>query len=465
MFIARVSKNIISLIKTEPITSGSSKVYTVRFEFSKEWDDLGRTAVFRAQKTTGELTPIVHILLDDTNECLIPWEVMEDPGGLISIGAYGLKDEDVILPTIWTQPDTILEGVVTSGGIWPSKPTADLYQQILNRLLKAEAIDLTQYYTKDEVAAIFVTSQYIRDTFYTKKVSDDKYATKTALSDLSSTIAAEYYNKTQTDNKFATKDDLTTTEQTIADTYYNKTQSDETFATKTELSDLNDAIIEDFYDKTQVDTKLDGYATIDDLNFVKEEAAGLSDRSAIIMDFGDTEPPKVNTPLSVGINSFIGHMPEVSDAEQTGFGLFKGNLYFLKFKIVEANRSMRARSTIVIRATEDAVPAMKLEIDLSEYYTKTEVDNLIEEAKGVNFTVDDTLNLSEDDVLSVAKPIKTLTKEEYDALSEDEKMADVVYVVTGDASSEPTEINIEAIVIETLKKQRLTNSQLEAILT
>lgn len=49
------------------------------------------------------------------------------------------------------------------------------------------------------------------------------------------------------------------------------------------------------------------------------------------------------------------------------------------------------------------------------------------------FTTDDTLTL-QDDVLSVALPTKAVTKAQYNALSEEEKMAEVQYILTDDSS-------------------------------
>lgn len=83
MFKAIVSKNMIEVTQTEPITSGSVNAYLVEFEFSDEWVDLERIAVFQ---TSGDP---VNVLLDDTNICFIPWEVMTEFGGRIRFGVYG----------------------------------------------------------------------------------------------------------------------------------------------------------------------------------------------------------------------------------------------------------------------------------------------------------------------------------------------------------------------------------------
>lgn len=126
MFIVKVQKNLATITLQEKMTSGSQDVYVVSFEFSDEWAYLERTAVFKS----GEV--IINILLDDTNQCMMPWELLKNYGATISLGVFGTRDGHVILPTIWAKTDPILEGVIT--GVYPSDPTPDVYQQILARL-------------------------------------------------------------------------------------------------------------------------------------------------------------------------------------------------------------------------------------------------------------------------------------------------------------------------------------------
>lgn len=43
----------------------------------------------------------ISVLLDNTNECTIPWEVLAKPGHRLEAGVYGTRDGAVVLPTIW----------------------------------------------------------------------------------------------------------------------------------------------------------------------------------------------------------------------------------------------------------------------------------------------------------------------------------------------------------------------------
>lgn len=131
MFVANVNKNLINVETVETITSGSSNVYVMQFNFSDEWLVLQRVAVFRKNKE-----PPVNILLNESNQCMIPWEVMTDPEAVITFGVFGTMDGNVVLPTIWANGGIVVEGVVT--GIEPEPPTPDIYQQILARLAYIE---------------------------------------------------------------------------------------------------------------------------------------------------------------------------------------------------------------------------------------------------------------------------------------------------------------------------------------
>lgn len=114
------------------VTSGSVNVYLVQFAFSADWDGLDKTAVFRAGDTK------ISVVLDATNRCQIPWEVLENRGRPLEAGVYGTKNGTVVLPTIWATLGTIKEGASPGENTQP--PTPDVYSQILAAASKAEQI-------------------------------------------------------------------------------------------------------------------------------------------------------------------------------------------------------------------------------------------------------------------------------------------------------------------------------------
>lgn len=122
-FILYADKNKLTVRKRGLVTSGSVNVYPVCFAFSSDWDGLTHTAVFRAD---GEP---VSVLLDDSNQCGIPWEVLVRPGVQLHVGVYGTKGEDIVLPTIWAGLGQILPGAAPGKDAQP--PTPDLWEQEL----------------------------------------------------------------------------------------------------------------------------------------------------------------------------------------------------------------------------------------------------------------------------------------------------------------------------------------------
>lgn len=132
MFILYADKTQLAVRKREPLTSGSVNVYEVRFELSPDWEGLTRTAVFKAGSESRS------ILLDESGECVIPWEVLATPGTALRAGVYGTRDEELVLPTVWENLGIIQEGV--SPGETARPPTPDLWEQELGR--KADGLSL-----------------------------------------------------------------------------------------------------------------------------------------------------------------------------------------------------------------------------------------------------------------------------------------------------------------------------------
>lgn len=113
MFELYAEKTKLTLNNGEPMTSGSVMVYQVHFEFSDDWNGLERTAVFQAGCVEK------FVLLDDSGECFIPWEVLEKPGRYLMVGVCGRYGDSVVLPTQWTSLGMVLEGAVIESGVVP----------------------------------------------------------------------------------------------------------------------------------------------------------------------------------------------------------------------------------------------------------------------------------------------------------------------------------------------------------
>ncbi len=133
MFILYADKNRLIVRRREALTSGSVNVYTVRFEFSPDWQGLTRKAVFRAGRESRT------VLLDESGACAIPWEVLASPGLPLMVGVFGTA-ETAALPTIWANLGFILDGVTLGEDAHP--PTPELWERELAG--KGDALGYTE---------------------------------------------------------------------------------------------------------------------------------------------------------------------------------------------------------------------------------------------------------------------------------------------------------------------------------
>lgn len=133
MFYLKATKANLTAIKRELVTSGSVNVFSAQFSFDASWDGLERTAVFKS----GEQT--LSILLDETNTCNIPWEVLQNAKRTLYIGVYGTQNGDTVLPTIWASCGEIKEGVDPGESAQP--PTPGVYEQILGSIGNLEDLE------------------------------------------------------------------------------------------------------------------------------------------------------------------------------------------------------------------------------------------------------------------------------------------------------------------------------------
>ena len=135
MFTFEVNKNNIELTESETVTSGSVNVYFCHFIFSSDWDGLAKTITFRA----GDVS--ISIVLDSTNMCAIPWEVLQVDAVQLYAGARGTvtadgTEEEAIIPTVYCLMGTIRKGTELGDNAQPPVPS------VVDQLIaKIEALD------------------------------------------------------------------------------------------------------------------------------------------------------------------------------------------------------------------------------------------------------------------------------------------------------------------------------------
>ena len=132
MIILTASKSCLTASRRELLVEGAVNVNIVQFVFSSDWDGLTKTAVFQAGSDK------YSVLLDESNEAPIPWEVLQNPRRTLYAGVYGTNGESLVLPTIWANCGEIKPGVTQGENTQP--PTPDVYSQILQVAKDAEDV-------------------------------------------------------------------------------------------------------------------------------------------------------------------------------------------------------------------------------------------------------------------------------------------------------------------------------------
>lgn len=118
MFEFYASKQRAVVSNREPLVSGSVNTYEVKFSFSEEWTNLDKYAVFQA--VGGD--PIRVPIYEDGEVVQIPWECLVKPNVRLLLGAYGVMDDEVIIPTVFSNMGFILPGVpITEQDLTPTQ--------------------------------------------------------------------------------------------------------------------------------------------------------------------------------------------------------------------------------------------------------------------------------------------------------------------------------------------------------
>lgn len=127
----QVSGSQIQVIARPAAITAGTVGLEVEFSFDSHWDNLGKTAIFRAgdKVITAALEGNTHI---------VPWEVLVKPDLWLVVGIYGANPEGtVVIPTLWTKVAAVYTGVDPEGdpALEPSNP---IWQETLARVSNME---------------------------------------------------------------------------------------------------------------------------------------------------------------------------------------------------------------------------------------------------------------------------------------------------------------------------------------
>ncbi|MBQ8005464.1 MAG: hypothetical protein IJ303_04040 [Clostridia bacterium] len=158
MFKVKVNKTILKITEKEPLTTGSSKLYDIFFEFDDSWNTLVKTAIFKA----GEIS--VNQLLEN-DHCELPWEVLQEENAdqILWVGAYGTDMSGIKLPTVWGQLGTIQQGAMI-GGTEAKEPSPSVVAQIYNTAKSAEEkVESTLALTKNIIEESSINAEEAKE--------------------------------------------------------------------------------------------------------------------------------------------------------------------------------------------------------------------------------------------------------------------------------------------------------------
>lgn len=119
MFIFNADKNNLTVTGNELLTSGSVNVNKFVFKFSSDWDGLIKKAIFSSLIDNKNLA--YEMVVEGDIEYFIPWELYVSKDNTIYVGVYGIKDDEVVLPTEKKRVGIVKDSVLDPNAI-PSVP-------------------------------------------------------------------------------------------------------------------------------------------------------------------------------------------------------------------------------------------------------------------------------------------------------------------------------------------------------
>ena len=82
----KVTDQVLKRIDEDKIVSGNKEIFAT-FEFSEEWDKIGKLAFFKHLSEEHGYTMIIY-----RGKCKVPWEVVKD--GYFTVTVYGGEERD-----------------------------------------------------------------------------------------------------------------------------------------------------------------------------------------------------------------------------------------------------------------------------------------------------------------------------------------------------------------------------------
>lgn len=115
MFTLTAVKNVLTISGDELLTSGSVNVNKVEFHFSSEWEGLDKKVIYSTM-IDGKVRSY-EMTVEDNTSYFLPWELFVSKDNVIYAGVYGLKDDEIVLPTEKKRLGIVKESVMDPNAI------------------------------------------------------------------------------------------------------------------------------------------------------------------------------------------------------------------------------------------------------------------------------------------------------------------------------------------------------------
>ncbi len=121
----QIDNQIITRKDNKRVVADSQNYLYASFLFSEDWEGISKTAIFRNEDNTP-----YEMLLDETDTCLVPAEVLD--AGEVSVSVFGGDLITVNKVYIEVEESGLIDGQT------PQPPTPNIYNQILEVAQSAE---------------------------------------------------------------------------------------------------------------------------------------------------------------------------------------------------------------------------------------------------------------------------------------------------------------------------------------
>lgn len=305
------------------LVSHSASVYTATFVLDSTWDSLTKMVVFKAgEKSKAFGTPTIEKGMTGTS-VIVPWEPLAVYGRELWVGIYGTDSTGLVKPTTWADAGTILQGVDIDADN-AQEPTEGPYQKWVD--------EVSGYATTASTAAT------------SAKASADSAAASVTQSGTSVTDAAASATAAKaSETAAATSASNASASATAAKTSETNAKSSETAAKTSETNAASSASSASTSAGTAT-TAASGAST-SETNAKASETAAASSASAASTSAANAKTSETNAASSAS----------------------------------SASSSASSASTSATNAASSATAAQTAaaSIDMTNYYNKTETNNLL----------------------------------------------------------------------------------------